>query len=197
MAELVAAGKVRALGLSEVSAATLCRAHAVHPIAALQNEYSLWSRNPEQGTPAAARELGVALVVFSPLARGFLTDAPPDVDALPASDIRRGMPRFGSAHYPADLALRHEVARIAADAGLTLPQPALAWVVSRGPHVIALPGTRSVTHLRENLSVLDLDVPGEALDAADHVLDATTVHGARYDESTLAEIDTERCGRAG
>ncbi|MFJ7959213.1 aldo/keto reductase [Streptomyces sp. NPDC096319] len=197
MADLVAAGKVRALGLSEVSAATLRRAHAVHPVAALQNEYSLWSRNPEQGTLAAARELGVTLVAFSPLARGFLTSAPPDPGGLPAGDIRRGMPRFDAHHYPANLALRLELERIAGDAGLGLAQLALAWVVSRGSHVLAIPGTRSVAHLRENLSVIDLDVPGEALDAADRVLNATTVHGARYDESTLAEIDTERCGRAG
>ncbi|MFJ8438825.1 aldo/keto reductase [Kitasatospora griseola] len=197
MAELVRAGKVRALGLSEASAATLRRAHAVHPIAALQNEYSLWSRNPEQGTLAAAHELGVALVAFSPLARGFLTFAPPDAAGLPASDIRRGMPRFDARNYPANLALRSELAQIAEDAGLTLAQLALAWVVSRGPHVIAIPGTRSVTHLRENLSVLDAAVPDEALHAAGLVLNAATVHGARYNEATLAEIDTERCGQAG
>ncbi|MGC0327531.1 aryl-alcohol dehydrogenase-like predicted oxidoreductase [Streptomyces sp. SAI-170] len=197
MAELVAAGKVRALGLSEVSARTLRRAHAVHPIAALQNEYSLWSRNPEEGTLAASRELGVALVAFSPLARGFLTSSPPNLDALPAGDIRRAMPRFDARHYPANLALRHELDRIAVAAGLTLPQLALAWVLSRGPHVIALPGTRSAAHLRENLATLDVDVPGEVLDAAGRVLNATTVHGARYHEATLTEIDTERCGRAG
>ncbi|KDN87802.1 aldo/keto reductase [Kitasatospora cheerisanensis] len=197
MAELVAAGKVRALGLSEASAATLRRAHAVHPIAALQNEYSLWSRNPEQGTLAAAHELGVALVAFSPLARGFLTSAPPDPAGLPAADIRRGMPRFDDRHYPANLALRHELARIAEDAGLTLAQLALAWVTSRGPHVVAIPGTRSTAHLRENLSVLDAEVPEEALHAAGLVLNSSTVHGPRYHEATLTEIDTERCGRAG
>ncbi|MEU2133788.1 aldo/keto reductase [Streptomyces sp. NPDC018352] len=197
MAGLVEAGKVRALGLSEVSARTLRRAHAVHPIAALQNEYSLWSRNPEQGTLAAAGELGVALVAFSPLARGFLTATPPDLDSIPAGDIRRGMPRFEERHYPDNLVLRRELEKIAGDAGLTLPQLALGWVLSRGPHVIAIPGTRSVTHLRENLSVLDAEVPAEALDAAGRVLNATTVHGSRYNEATLPEIDTERCGRAG
>ncbi|MGO4636563.1 aldo/keto reductase [Streptomyces sp. 2RAF24] len=197
MAELVAAGKVRALGLSEVSAVTLRRAHAVHPIAALQNEYSLWSRNPEEGALAAARGLGVALVAFSPLARGVLTDAPPDPETLPASDIRRGIPRFDARHYPANLARRSELARLAEKAGISLPRLALAWVVSRGPHVIAIPGTRSVAHLRENLSTLDAEVPGEVLDAAGRVLNAATVHGARYNEVTLAEIDTERCGRAG
>ncbi|MET9659001.1 aldo/keto reductase [Streptomyces sp. NPDC006510] len=197
MAELVKAGKVHALGLSEASSQTLRRAHAVHPIAALQNEYSLWSRNPEQGTLAAARELGVALVAFSPLARGFLTSAPPDLGGLPTGDIRRGMPRFDDRHYPANLALQRELEQIAEDAGLTLAQLALAWVVSRGPHVVAIPGTRSVTHLRENLSTVNVEVPGEVLDAAGRVLNAATVHGARYNEATLAEIDTERCGRAG
>ncbi|MFJ5231348.1 aldo/keto reductase [Kitasatospora sp. NPDC088391] len=197
LADLVAAGKVRAIGLSEVSAATLRRAHAVHPVAALQNEYSLWTRNPERGTLAAARELGVALVAFSPVGRGFLTDAPPDPAALPAGDIRRAMPRFGPAHYPANLALRQELAGLARPAGLTLPQLALAWVLSRGEHVIAIPGTRSTAHLRENVSVLDLDVPAEVLDAAGRVLSDATVHGARYAEATLPEIDTERCGAAG
>ncbi|WP_405009664.1 aldo/keto reductase [Kitasatospora sp. NBC_01539] len=193
MADLVEAGKVRALGLSEVSAATLRRAHAVHPIAALQNEYSLWSRNPEQGTLDAARELGVALVAFSPLARGFLTSAPPDPDRLPAHDIRRAMPRFDARHYPANLAIRRELDGIAREAGCTLAQLALTWVVSRAPHVVAIPGTRSVAHLRENLSTLHLDLPGEVLDAAGRLLNAATVHGARYNEATLAEIDTERC----
>ncbi|MGT2531624.1 aldo/keto reductase [Streptomyces nojiriensis] len=197
MAELVGAGKVRALGLSEVSAATLRRAHAVHPIAALQNEYSLWSRNPERGTLAAARELDVTLVAFSPLARGFLTAAAPDVGGLPAGDIRRAMPRFDDGNYPANLALRSELRRLAGEAGLTLAQLALAWVLSRGPHVVAIPGTRSVTHLRENLATLGLEVAGEVLDAAGRVLNATTVHGPRYNGATLAEIDTERCGPAG
>ncbi|GAA5077575.1 aldo/keto reductase [Streptomyces similanensis] len=197
MAELVEAGKVRALGLSEVSATTLRKAHAVHPVAALQNEYSLWSRNPEQGTLTAARELGVALVAFSPLARGLLTSTPPDPDGLSSGDIRRGMPRFGARHYPANLELRRVLWKIADDVGLTLPQLALAWVLSRGPHVVAIPGTRSVSHLRENMAVLDVEVPGELLASAGRVLNDATVHGARYNEATLAEIDTERCGRAG
>ncbi|MFE9097278.1 aldo/keto reductase [Streptomyces sp. NPDC007264] len=197
MAELVETGKVRTLGLSEASAETLRRAHAVHPIAALQNEYSLWSRNPEQGTLAAAAELGVALVAFSPLARGFLTTEPPDPASLVEKDIRRHMPRFGAANYPANLGLRTRLDGIARDAGCTLTQLALAWVLSRGGHLVAIPGTRSVDHLRENMSVLDLDLPGEALDAAGRVLNAATVHGARYNETTLTEIDTERCGTAG
>ncbi|RKE23330.1 aldo/keto reductase [Streptomyces sp. TLI_171] len=197
LAELVTAGKIRTIGLSEVSAATLRRAHAVHPVTALQNEYSLWTRNPERGTLAAARELGVALVAFSPVARGFLTDAPPVPAELPAGDIRLGMPRFDAAHYPANLALRQRLAELAAAAGLTLPQLALAWVLSRGEHVLAIPGTRSVAHLRENMSVLDLAVPAELLEQAGRILSADTVHGSRYAAATLPEIDTERCGAAG
>ncbi|MYS84163.1 aldo/keto reductase [Streptomyces sp. SID5474] len=197
MAELVESGKVRTIGLSEVSAATLRRAHRVHPIAALQNEYSLWSRNPEQGTLAATAELGVALVAFSPLARGFLTNDAPDPATLVEQDIRRNMPRFHEANYPANLRLRTRLEKIARDAGCTQAQLALAWVLSRGEHVIAIPGTRSVDHLHENMSVLDLDLPGQALRAAGEVLNAATVHGARYNEATLREIDTERCGSAG
>mgnify|MGYP001765294678 CR=1 FL=1 len=197
LAGLVEAGKVRAIGLSEVSAATLRRAHAVHPITALQNEYSLWSRNPEQGTLEACRELGVALVAFSPLARGVLTAAPPDPATLPAGDIRLAMPRFGPANYPANLALRAQLAQIAQDAGCTLAQLSLAWVLSRGAHVLAIPGTRSEEHLRENQATLDLEVPEEALRRAGEVLNAGSVHGSRYAEATLAEIDTERCGAAG
>ncbi|GLW71530.1 aldo/keto reductase [Kitasatospora phosalacinea] len=197
LAELVAAGKVREIGLSEVSAATLRRAHAVHPVAALQNEYSLWTRNPERGTLEATRELGVALVAFSPVGRGFLTDAPPAMADLPPGDIRHAMPRFTDAHYPANLALREQLAALAADAGLTVAQLALAWVLSRGEHVVAIPGTRSVDHLREDVAVLGLDVPAELLAAAGRVLSDETVHGSRYAEATLPEIDTERCGAAG
>lgn len=197
LAELVTAGKVRAIGLSEASAATLRRAHAVHPVAALQNEYSLWSRNPELGTLEACRELGVALVAFSPLARGVLTGAPPDLESLPPKDIRRAMPRFGPEHYPTNLALRRQLEGVAAGTGVALAQLALAWVLSRGEHVLAIPGTRSVDHLRANWATLDLDVPQDALAAAGRVLNAATVSGPRYNDATLAEIDTEAFPLAG
>jgi aryl-alcohol dehydrogenase-like predicted oxidoreductase len=176
---------------------TLRRAHAVHPIAAVQNEYSLWSRNPELGTLAACAELGVTLVAFSPLARGLLTGAPPDPATLPAKDIRLNMPRFGADNYPANLALRDQVAAIAASAGVGLAQLALAWVLSRGDHVVAIPGTRSAQHVRENVGALSVDVPAAALAAADAALNADTVHGPRYNAATLAELDTERFTAAG
>ena len=197
LAQLVEAGKVRAIGLSEVSAETLHRAHAVHPVAAVQNEYSLWSRNPELGTLEAARELGVALVAFSPLARGVLTSAPPDLAGLPEKDIRRNMPRFSEENYPANLALREHLVGIARASGVTLAQLALAWVLSRGEHVVAIPGTRSPDHLRENVAALGVHVSDRALQAAGRVLNAGTVHGARYVPETLAEIDTEAYADAG
>ena len=197
LAELVAAGKVRTIGLSEVSAATLRRAHAVHPIAALQNEYSLWSRNPELGTDAVCRELGIALVAFSPLARGFLTASPPVMESLPSNDIRQNMPRFSVANYGLNLTIHAQLTRLAGEAGCTLPQLALAWLLSRGDHVIPIPGTRSADHLRDNLTTPTIDVPPDALAAADALLNADTVHGARYNATTMLEIDTEAFAKAG
>lgn len=197
MSELVDAGMVRAIGLSEVSASTLRRAHAIHPIAALQNEYSLWSRNPERGTLEASRELGVALVAFSPLARGVLTAHPPEVATLPSNDLRLSMPRFRPEHYGANLELRDRVASIADSAGCTVAQLSLAWVLSRQENVVVIPGTRSVAHLHENWSTLRVEVSADALAAADAVMNDRTVHGPRYASATLSEIDTERCGAAG
>ncbi len=191
------AGKVRAIGLSEVSAATLRRAHQVHPIAAVQNEYSLWSRNPELGPLSTTRELGIALVAFSPLGRGRLTSSPPSSTSLLARDIRRNMPRFDAANYPRNLFLRQELARLAASAGCTLAQLALVWVLSRGSHVLAIPGTRWVDHLSENIAALHLHLDAGVLDAADKVHNAQTVSGKRYNDATLAEIDTETFHAAG
>ncbi|WP_235545770.1 aldo/keto reductase [Phycicoccus sp. Soil802] len=197
LAELVAAGKVRAIGLSEVSAETLRRAHAVHPVAALQNEYSLWSRNPELGTHAVCRELGIALVAFSPLARGFLTASPPVMKSLPLNDIRQNMPRFDTVNYPLNLAIHARLITLARDFGCTLSQLALAWLLSRGDHVIPIAGTRSATHLRDNLKALPLAVPPDVLAAAADLLNAVTVHGARYNATTALEIDTEAFVAAG
>jgi aryl-alcohol dehydrogenase-like predicted oxidoreductase len=191
MAELVAAGKVRALGLSEVSAATLRRAHAVHPIAAVQSEYSLWTRNPEIGVLEACRALGTAFVAFSPTARGLFTDAPPDIAALDAKDIRRAMPRFEPAHWARNLALREPVAQVAAEAGCTLAQLAIAWVLARGEHVIALPGTQSLTHLRENLGAADVVLAPAQLARLDTIVNHETVSGPRYNEQNSREVDTE------
>jgi hypothetical protein len=191
MAELVREGKVRALGLSEVSAATLRRAHAVHPIVAVQSEYSLWSRNVEIGVLAACREIGAALVAFSPTARGFLAGARRDVSALDAKDIRRGMPRFHPENHALNLRLLDEVARIAADARCTMAQLAIAWVLSRGDDVVALPGTTSVPHLEEDLGAAGVTVAPDIAARLDVLFRRGNVAGARYAPATQAEIDTE------
>jgi aryl-alcohol dehydrogenase-like predicted oxidoreductase len=191
VARLVEQGKVRALGLSEVSAATLRRAHAVHPVAALQSEYSLWTRNPELGALDACRELGVAFVAFSPLGRGFLTGALRDVSTLDAKDIRRTMPRFAPDTYAKNLALLAAMESIAEEVGATLPQLALAWVLARGEHVIPIPGTTSVAHLAENLDAAALSLTPAQTARLDALLNERTVTGARYASATQAEIDSE------
>jgi len=191
MAELVREGKVRALGLSEVSAQTLRRAHAVHPIAAVQSEYSLWSRNVEIGVLQACRDIGAALVAFSPTARAFLTGALRDVGALDAQDIRRGMPRFYPENYAQNLRLLDGYAAIAQDAGCSMAQLSLAWVLSRGEHVIALPGTTSLAHLEENLDADTVSLSPDTPQRLDALINRHTVVGARYNPPTQAEVDTE------
>jgi hypothetical protein len=191
MAELVREGKVRSLGLSEVSATTLRRAHAVHPIVAVQSEYSLWSRNVEIGVLQACRDIGAALVAFSPTARAFLTGALRDVATLDAKDIRRGMPRFYPENYAANLKLLDGYAAIAQDAGCSMAQLSLAWVLSRGDHVVALPGTTSLAHLEENLAADAVSLSDATLRRLDSVINRHTVSGARYNPATQAEVDTE------
>ncbi len=191
MSRLLEAGKVRALGLSEVSAATLRRAHAVHPIAAVQSEYSLWSRNVEIGVLEACRDLGAALVAFSPVARGYLTGTLRDVTGFEAKDIRRGMPRFDPANYAANLALLSGVEALAREAGCTMAQLALAWLLARGEQVIPIPGTTSLAHLEEDLGAADVVLPRHAVAELDALINQQTVLGARYNAATQAEIDTE------
>jgi aryl-alcohol dehydrogenase-like predicted oxidoreductase len=191
LADLVRAGKVRAIGLSEVSAETLRRAHAVHPISALQNEYSLWSRNPEIAGLRACRELGVTLVAFSPLARSFLTGKLRDVASLDAKDIRRGMPRFQPDNYAANLRLLDRYAAVAEEAGCTPAQLALAWLLAQGEDVVPIPGTTSLTHLAENLVANAVTLAPALLAKVDAAINRHTVTGPRYSAATQAEIDTE------
>jgi aryl-alcohol dehydrogenase-like predicted oxidoreductase len=191
MSRLVEQGKLRALGLSEASAATLRRAHAVHPMAALQNEYSLWTRNAELGTLEACRELGIAFVAFSPLARAYLTGTLRDVTTFDAKDIRRQMPRFAPEHYSKNLALLDGVADVAREADCTLAQLALAWLLHRGPHVIPIPGTTSVAHLAENLGASGGALTPAQVERLDALINQRTVSGPRYVAATQAEIDTE------
>jgi hypothetical protein len=192
LAELVAEGKVREIGLSEVSADTLRRAHAVHPIAALQSEYSLWTRNPEIAVLETCRELGVALVAYSPLARQYLTGALRDTSALAQNDLRRQMPRFDEDHYPANLALLDDFGAIAERVGCSMAQLALAWVLAQGEDVIPIPGTTSFEHLAENFAAEQVQLDAATLDDLDALINQRSVQGERYNPNTMAEIDSER-----
>jgi aryl-alcohol dehydrogenase-like predicted oxidoreductase len=191
MARLVQAGKVRAIGLSEVSAVTLRKAHAVHPIAALQTEYSPWTRNPEIAALQACRELGCAFVAFSPVARGFFTNQPPDIHALDSKDIRLGMPRFSATNWPRNMLLHHDLRVLADEAGLTLAQLALAWVLSRGEHVLAIPGTTQLAHLQENMATARAQVPPALLGRLSALLPPGRIAGDRYGAVSASEVDTE------
>ena len=194
MSDLVRAGKVRLLGLSEVSATTLRRAHAVHAISAVQTEYSLWTRNPEIAVLDACRDIGAAFVAFSPVARAFLADALPDAGVLDAKDIRRSMPRFAPEHYGANLALLPAYRALAAQADCTPAQLALAWLLSRGAHVIPIPGTTRPAHLQENLGAAAVSLSSEVLAQADALINQRTVSGARYNAQSSSEVDTEEFG---
>jgi aryl-alcohol dehydrogenase-like predicted oxidoreductase len=191
MSRLVEAGKVRTLGLSEVSAGTLRRAHAVHPITALQTEYSLWTREPEIAVLQACRELGVAFVAFSPVARGFLADAVHDVQALVPGDIRRSMPRFAPDTHAANLRLLSEYRALAREAGCTPAQLALAWLLAQGPDILPIPGTSRIEHLQDNLGAADLKLSADVLARADALINQSTVAGPRYAAQSQLEVDTE------
>ena len=190
LADLVRAGKIRTIGLSEVSAETLRRAHAVHPIAALQTEYSLWTRNPEIAVLQACRELGVSFVAFSPVGRGFLC-GPLDVAALDAKDIRRSMPRFAPDNYSKNSALLPAYQALAAEAGCSPAQLALAWLLHQGEDILPIPGTRSVDHLMDNLGAVNVKLSPELLQRLDALINPRTVHGSRYNEQGNREVDTE------
>ena len=196
MADLVKAGKVRTLGLSEVSAATLHKAHQVHPISAVQTEYSLWTRNPEIAVLQACKEIGATFVAFSPVARGFLCDALPDVSVLQPKDIRKGMPRFEPENYARNLALLPPYKALATEAGCTPAQLALAWLLHKAPHIIPIPGTTSVEHLREDLAAAEIALSSNVIARVEALINEETVHGNRYNAQARSEVDTEEfCGR--
>ena len=188
---LVSEGKVRAVGLSEVSAATLRKAHAEHPIAAVQTEYSLWTRNPEIAVLDACRDIGAAFVAFSPVARGFLCDAVHDVAAFDAKDIRRSMPRFEPANYAANLKLLPGHKALAEEAGCTPSQLALAWLLRKAPHILPIPGTTSVDHLREDLAAADVKLSPDLVAKLEAHINQGTVTGHRYSAQARSEVDTE------
>jgi aryl-alcohol dehydrogenase-like predicted oxidoreductase len=190
MAELVAAGKVRHLGLSEASGATLERACKVHPIAALQSEYSLWTRDPqENGMLAACRRLGVSLVAYSPLGRGFLTGAIRTPDDFEADDYRRNSPRFMGDNFARNLQLVDKVKALAAAKGCSPAQLALAWVLAQGDDVLAIPGTRKRSRLDENLGALQVQLQADELAAMDAVFSPGTVAGQRYTDAGMHMVN--------
>ena len=193
MGRLVEEGKVRTIGMSEVSADTLRKAHAVYPLTALQTEYSLWSRNAEIAVLEACRELGIAFVAFSPLARQFLTGKLTDPESqLEEGDIRRNMPRFHQENYSRNMALYVQYEDISKRAGCTPAQLALAWLLARGDHIIPIPGTRHVTWAEENFGALDVSLSHEIIEELDNLINQETVSGNRYPDGVQGvEIDTE------
>ena len=188
MAELVRAGKVRYLGLSEATAATVRRAVAVHPVAAIQTEYSLWSRDPETVLLPTLRELGIALVAYSPLGRGFLAGRFRTIDDLAPDDWRRGNPRFQGENFAKNLAVVEELRRLARQKGCTPAQLALAWAM-RHEQVIPIPGTSSIGRLEENVAALDVHLTPDDLDHIETLSPKDAAAGTRYDPASLALID--------
>ena len=180
MAELVRAGKVRFLGLSEAAPATIRRAHAVHPIAALQTEYSLWSRDPEDEILPTVRELGIGFVAYSPLGRGFLTGQIKSPDDLAPDDFRRHNPRFQGENFRRNLDLVAEIEQLAAAKGCAASQLALAWVLAQGDDIIPIPGTKRRGYLDENIGALDVHLSAEELRALDEIMPHGTTAGTRY-----------------
>ena len=191
MADMVKKGHIRSIGLSEVSSATLRKAHAVYPIAAVQTEYSLWTRNPEIAVLQTCKELGTAFVAFSPVARGFLCGQQINVAALDAKDIRRSMPRFLPENFAVNQKLLPVYYAIAQDAGCSASQLALAWLLHKAPHIIPIPGTTSVAHLLDDLDAARVSLSDQLITRLDELINHRSVHGKRYNEQSNSEVDTE------
>ena len=190
LSDLVRQGKIQSIGLSEVSAGTLRKAHAVHPIAAVQTEYSLWTRNPEIAVLKACEQLGTTFVAFSPVARGFLC-GPLDMATLDAKDIRKGMPRFTPENYAANFKLFAPYQQLAREAGCSPAQLALAWLLHKAPHIIPIPGTTSVEHLLDDVGASDVRLTDSLITQLDALINEKTVQGNRYSAQSNAEVDTE------
>ncbi|TAA06886.1 aldo/keto reductase [Pseudoxanthomonas winnipegensis] len=189
MARLVEEGKVRYLGLSEAAPETLRRAHAVHPITALQTEYSLWTRDPEEnGVLATVRELGIGFVPYSPLGRGFLSGAIKRPEDFDADDFRRHNPRFQGENFARNLALVDKVRALAEAKGVSASQLALAWVLAQGEDLVPIPGTRRIANLEENLGAIDLVLDAADLAAIDAVFPVGAAAGTRYPEQSMAAV---------
>jgi aryl-alcohol dehydrogenase-like predicted oxidoreductase len=189
LAQLVQAGKIRHIGLSECSVDTLRRAHAVHPVAAVQSEYSLWSREPEQGILGACRELGVGLVAYSPLGRGFLAANFRSLKDLPADDNRRSQPRFQDANAEHNARLVAAIAAVAQRTGCSLPQVAIAWVLAQGPDVLPIPGMKTRAHLKDNLGALQVTLTGAQERELRELVDALRVQGDRHPAAMMRTLN--------
>jgi len=189
MAELVREGKVRWLGLSEAAPETIRRAHAVHPITALQTEYSLWTRDPEDGLLELCDELGIAFVAYSPLGRGFLTGAIRSIDDLAPDDRRRQHPRFQGENFAKNLELVGAIQDMAREKGCTPAQLALAWVLAQGGRIIPIPGTRSVDRLAENVAAVEIELTREELDRLDRIAPKGITAGSRYPEAAMHTLN--------
>jgi aryl-alcohol dehydrogenase-like predicted oxidoreductase len=189
MAELVSAGKVRYLGLSEAAASTLRRAHKVHPIAALQSEYSLWSRDVEDGILPACRELGVGFVAYSPLGRGFLTGRFRTVDDLPADDYRRKSPRFQGENFARNLQLVDRIQTLAREKRCTAAQLAIAWVLAQGDDIVPIPGVKRRDRLEENIAAVNLRLTEEELQRINEAAPIGVAAGTRYPEGGMKLVN--------
>ncbi|HZI28442.1 MAG TPA: aldo/keto reductase, partial [Gemmatimonadaceae bacterium] len=173
------------------------KAHQVHPIAAVQTEYSLWTRNPEVAVIDACRELGVTLVAFSPLGRGFLTGGLRDVASLPAKDIRLAMPRFQGEHFQRNLGLLDGLAAVARDQRVTMAQLVLGWLLAQGDDIVPIPGTTRLDHLEENVGSVNVGLDEGTMAILNELINPRTVSGARYNAATQTEIDTEEIAVTG
>lgn len=192
LSDLVREGKIRFIGLSEMGEDQLRRAHRIHPVAALQSEYSLWVRNPEIAVLDACRELGTVLVAFSPVGRGFLADPPADPAAFHDTDLRRVMfPRFAPEFYPKNLALLDEARVVAKEAGCSVAQLALAWTLAKGPHVIPIPGTAKIAHLEENHTATNVTLTPAQVARLDAHFSPERAAGPRYSPPGQASVTTE------
>ena len=189
MARLVEQGKVRFLGLSEAGGDTIRRAQSTHPIAALQTEYSLWSRDPEAGLLALVRELGIGFVPYSPLGRGFLTGRFRTTDDLEPGDWRRNSPRFQAENFNRNLQLAASVQQIAGEKGCTPSQLALAWVLAQGQDIVPIPGTKRVQYLQDNVAAVNVELTRDDLSRIDAAFPAGSASGARYPEAAMSAVN--------
>jgi aryl-alcohol dehydrogenase-like predicted oxidoreductase len=189
MSELVAAGKVRHLGISEAAPATIRRAHAVHPVTALQSEYSLFTREPEDEILATVRELGIGFVPYSPLGRGFLSGTITSPDQFATADFRRFSPRFQGENFGRNLAVVDKVAELAGALGVTSSQLALAWVLAQGDDIVPIPGTKRRAYLEENIAAADIKLSADDLAAIDEVAPKGVATGNRYPDEHMARVN--------